>query len=405
MELLDRFLKLVSFETTSNEESETCPSTPGQKVIGAWIVEDMKKMGISDAYMDEHGYVYGTIPANTDKDIPVYGLIAHMDTAPDASGKDIKARLTDVYDGGDILLNEDKKIYLSPKDYPAMKNHIGKRLIVTDGTTLLGADDKAGVAEILTAAEEILKSDKPHGTIKLGFTPDEEIGRGADLFNVEAFGATYAYTVDGGTLGEIEYENFNAASASIVINGKSIHPGDAKNKMINASLVAMEINSLLPEKETPFYTEGYEGFFHLTGMEGACEQAKMHYIIRDHSMDKFLEKKEVMKKVIASINAKYGPDTAVLDIKDSYYNMREKIEPCMFLIDQVKDAFKELNVSAVTVPIRGGTDGARLSFMGLPCPNLCTGGANYHGRFEYAVYEDMITVKELLKIMMWNVAK
>lgn len=405
MDVIERFLELVSYETTSNEECENCPSTPGQLVLGKKIVEDMKKMGIEDAMMDEHGYIYGTIPANTDKELPVYGLIAHMDTAPDASGKDIKARVTDIYEGGDILLNEEKKIFLSPNDYPALNNVIGKRLVVTDGTTLLGADDKAGVAEILTAAEEIINSDKPHGTIKIGFTPDEEIGRGADLFDVEKFGANYAYTVDGGTLGEIEYENFNAAGAVITINGKSIHPGEAKGKMINASLVAMELNSLLPANETPYYTEGYEGFYHLTGIEGACEQAKMHYIVRDHSMDKFLERKQVMTDVVEKINSRYGAGTAVLDMKDSYYNMREKIEPCMFLIDQAMDALSELGVEGITVPVRGGTDGARLSFMGLPCPNLCTGGANYHGRFEYLVVEDAILVKDMLKTMMYNIAK
>jgi len=405
MELLGRFLNYVSFETTSDEESETCPSTEGQKVLGAEVVKDLINIGIKDAHMDEHGYVYGAIPANCDRDIPTYGLIAHMDTAPDASGKDIKARVTEPYEGGDILLNEEKKIYLSPKDYPALNGFIGKHLIVTDGTTLLGADDKAGLAEIVTACEEIIKSDKPHGTIRVGFTPDEEIGRGADLFDVKGFGADYAYTVDGGRLGEIEFENFNAASCTVRINGKSIHPGDAKGKMINASLVAMEFNSLLPEKETPFYTEGYEGFYHVTAMSGACENATIHYIIRDHSMEKFIERKETVKKIASTLNVKYGEGTVEIEVKDSYYNMREKIEPCMFLIDQAMDALRELGVEPKAAPIRGGTDGARLSFEGLPCPNLCTGGENYHGRFEYAVLEDMETVKEMLKLMMWNVAK
>lgn len=399
MNLTERFLKYVSFETTSNEENECCPSTEGQKVLGAEIVKDLIEIGVKDAHMDEHGYVYGTIPANTDDAVPVYGLIAHMDTAPDASGKDIKARVTDVYEGGDILLNAEKQIYLSPSEYPALNGFVGKHLIVTDGTTLLGADDKAGVAEIVTACEEIIKSNLPHGTIKIGFTPDEEIGRGADLFDVEGFGANYAYTVDGGRLGEIEYENFNAASCVVTINGKSIHPGDAKGKMINASLVAMEFNTLLPDMETPFYTEGYEGFYHLTGMQAQCESGHMHYIIRDHDMDKFNKRKEVMKKVAEAINLKYGENTVTLEIKDSYYNMREKIEPCMFLIDRAKDALTTLGVTPKVVPVRGGTDGARLSFMGLPCPNLCTGGENYHGRFEYAVVEDMETVKEMLKIL------
>lgn len=399
MNLSDRFLKYVSFETTSNEECEKCPSTEGQLALGREIVKDLIEIGVKYAHMDEHGYVYGTIPANTDEAVPVYGLIAHMDTAPDASGHDIKARITDVYEGGDVVLNAEKGIVLSPSEYPALNGFIGKHLIVTDGTTLLGADDKAGVAEIITACEEIIKSDLPHGTIKIAFTPDEEIGRGADLFDVEGFGADYAYTVDGGRLGEIEYENFNAASCTVTINGKSIHPGEAKGKMINASLVAMEFNTLLPDMETPFYTEGYEGFYHLTGMQAQCESGFMHYIIRDHDMDKFNKRKDVMRKVADAINAKYGENTVVIDIKDSYYNMREKIEPCMFLIDRAKDALTSLGVTPKVVPIRGGTDGARLSFMGLPCPNLCTGGENFHGRFEYAVLEDMETVKELLKIL------
>lgn len=399
MNLSDRFLKYVSFETTSNEECEKCPSTEGQLALGREIVKDLIEIGVKYAHMDEHGYVYGTIPANTDEAVPVYGLIAHMDTAPDASGHDIKARITDVYEGGDVVLNAEKGIVLSSSEYPALNGFIGKHLIVTDGTTLLGADDKAGVAEIITACEEIIKSDLPHGTIKIAFTPDEEIGRGADLFDVEGFGADYAYTVDGGRLGEIEYENFNAASCTVTINGKSIHPGEAKGKMINASLVAMEFNMLLPDMETPFYTEGYEGFYHLTGMQAQCESGIMHYIIRDHDMDKFNKRKDVMRKVADAINAKYGENTVVIDIKDSYYNMREKIEPCMFLIDRAKDALTGLGVTPKVVPIRGGTDGARLSFMGLPCPNLCTGGENFHGRFEYAVLEDMETVKELLKIL------
>lgn len=287
MTVIDRFLKLVSYETTSDENSETCPSTPNQKVLGAELVRQMQELGIADAQMDEHGYVYGTIPANCEKELPVLGLIAHMDTSPDASGKDIKARITDVYPGGDIVLNEEKGIVLSPKDFPSLLRNTGKHLIVTDGTTLLGADDKAGVAEILSAAELLLSSDKPHGVIRIGFTPDEEIGRGADLFDVKGFGADYAYTVDGGTLGEVEYENFNAASAKLVFHGRSVHPGDAKGKMISAMLAAIDFNALLPEDEIPACTEGYEGFYHLTEMSGTVEEATLSYIIRDHSREKF----------------------------------------------------------------------------------------------------------------------
>lgn len=404
MNVIDRFLTLVSFDTTSDEASETCPSTPNQKTLGAEIVRQMQAMGIQDAHMDAHGYVYGTVPANCEKSIPVYGLIAHMDTSPDASGRDIKARITAPYQGGDVVLNEEKGIVLSPKDYPTLKNHVGKRLIVTDGTTLLGADDKAGVAEILTAAEILLHSDRPHGTLKIGFTPDEEIGRGADLFDVKGFCADYAYTVDGGAIGELEYENFNAAAARITIHGKSIHPGSAKDKMVNASLVAMELHSLLPALETPFYTEGYEGFFHLVGMTGETESAELTYIIRDHDRAKFEARKAVMEKVCAEIDRRYGKGTAELQMRDSYYNMKEKIEPCMFLIENAKAAMRQLGIEPVVTPIRGGTDGARLSFEGLPCPNLCTGGENFHGRFEYIPAEDMETISELLAAILYNAA-
>lgn len=401
MEQIDRFLKLVSIESTSCEDSDTCPSTPSQMNVAKEIVSQLKDIGITDAEIDEHGYVYATIEANCDKQIPVYGLIAHMDTSPDASGKDIKARVTDVYDGGNIVLNEEKGIVLSPDEFPELLRHVGKHLVVTDGTTLLGADDKAGASEIIAAAELIMKSEKKHGKIRLGFTPDEEIGRGADLFDVAKFGADFAYTVDGGEIGEIEYENFNAASASITINGKSVHPGSAKNKMVNASLVAIELNALLPEYETPYYTEGYEGFFHLTDINGECEKAELHYIIRDHDMDTFMKRKTVMENAVKAVNDKYGDGTAVLTLRDSYFNMKEKIEPYMFLIEDLKTVFANNGISAECVPIRGGTDGARLSFEGLPCPNICTGGANYHGRFEYAVCEDMAKITTVLADLLW----
>ena len=405
MTVIDRFLKLVSYPTTSDENSETCPSTPRQLALAEELVRQMQDMGISDAHVDADGYVYGTIPANCEKNIPVYGLIAHMDTSPDAPGENIRARITEAYTGGDVVLNEEKHIVLSPEEYPQLKNAVGKRLIVTDGTTLLGADDKAGVAEILSAAELLLTSDRAHGTVKLAFTPDEEIGRGADRFDVAGFGADYAYTVDGGAIGELEYENFNAASAKIVIRGKSIHPGSAKGQMVNAALVAMELHGLLPALETPYYTDGYEGFYHLTDLQGETEQAELHYIIRDHDRAKFEDRKAVMQKVCAEIDRRYGAGTVELTLRDSYYNMKEKIEPCMFLIENAKQAMEQLGIEPKIVPIRGGTDGARLSFEGLPCPNLCTGGENFHGRFEYIPAEDMESITQLLAVMLWNLAE
>lgn len=405
MTVIERFLRFVSFHTTSDENSETCPSTMRQLALAQELVRQMQDMGISDAHADAHGYVYGTVPANCDRPLPVYGLIAHMDTAPDAPGENIRARITDVYDGGDILLNKEKGIILSPAEYPQLRHSIGKHLIVTDGTTLLGADDKAGIAEILAAAELLLQSDRPHGTIRLAFTPDEEIGRGADLFDVAGFGADYAYTVDGGAIGEIEYENFNAAAVKITIHGKSIHPGSAKGKMVNASLVAMELHSLLPALDTPYYTDGYEGFYHLTDLRGETEQAELQYIIRDHDRTKFEGRKAVMQKVCAEIDRRYGIGTVELTIRDSYYNMKEKIEPCMFLIENAKAAMEQTGIIPRVVPIRGGTDGARLSFEGLPCPNLCTGGENFHGRFEYIPVEDMQAITQFLAALMWNAAE
>lgn len=405
MTVIERFLHFVSFHTTSDENSETCPSTMRQLALAQELVRQMQDMGISDAHVDAHGYVYGTVPANCDRPLPVYGLIAHMDTAPDAPGENIRARITDIYDGGDILLNKEKGIILSPAEYPQLRHSIGKHLIVTDGTTLLGADDKAGIAEILAAAELLLQSDRPHGTIRLAFTPDEEIGRGADLFDVAGFGADYAYTVDGGAIGEIEYENFNAAAVKITIHGKSIHPGSAKGKMVNASLVAMELHSLLPALDTPYYTDGYEGFYHLTDLHGETEQAELQYIIRDHDRTKFEGRKAVMQKVCAEIDRRYGIGTVELTIRDSYYNMKEKIEPCMFLIENAKAAMEQTGIIPRVVPIRGGTDGARLSFEGLPCPNLCTGGENFHGRFEYIPVEDMQAITQFLAALMWNAAE
>ena len=382
----ERFLRYVSFDTQSDEFSETCPSTSKQKKLGAYLVEEMLAMGIADAHMDDNGYVYGTVPG--DSSLPTIGLIAHMDTSPDASGADIKARIVE-YNGGDICLNEEKGIFLKEEDYPSLKRHHGKHLIVTDGTTLLGADDKAGIAEIMTAAELLLTTGTNHAPLKIGFTPDEEIGRGADLFDVKGFAADYAYTADGGAIGEIEYENFNAAGAKVVFHGLNIHPGSAKDKMVNSQYIAMEYQSLLPAVQKPEYTEGYEGFIHLTDMQGEVEQSTLRYIIRDHDMDKFEEKKAIMAAAADFINRKYGKGTCELTVKNSYFNMKKCIEPVMYVVDRAKTAMRLAGMDPVEVPIRGGTDGARLSYEGLPCPNLCTGGENYHGRFEYIPVEDM----------------
>lgn len=394
----ERFLRYVQFDTQSDENSETCPSTDKQKVFGAALVEEMLAMGITDAHMDADGYVYGTVPG--DPRLPTIGLIAHMDTAPDAPGANVRARVLE-HTGGDVILNEKLGIRMREEDFPSLKAHLGQHLIVTDGTTLLGADNKAGIAEILTAAEFLLRTRMSHATLKIGFTPDEEIGRGADKFDVEKFGADYAYTVDGGTVGEIEYENFNAAGATVSFNGLNIHPGSAKDKMVNSQLIAMEFQSLLPIHQRPECTEGYEGFIHLIGMEGSVENSTLRYIIRDHDMEKFLEKKRIMEKTAAFLNGKYGDGTVTLTIRDSYFNMKEKIEPCMYIVERAMKAMEDVGMNPRTVPIRGGTDGARLSFMGLPCPNLCTGGQNFHGKFEYITVEDMdLCAQMLVKLLM-----
>jgi len=389
----ERFLRYVSFETTSDEASQTCPSTGKQKLLAAALVEEMLSMGITDAHMDENGYVYGTVPG--DEGLPTIGLIAHMDTSPDAPGGNITPRIVE-YTGGDVCLNKEKGIFLREADYSSLKRNRGKHLIVTDGTTLLGADDKAGIAEILTAAQILLERGGKHATLKIGFTPDEEIGRGADRFDVKGFGADYAYTADGGTVGEIEYENFNAASAKVVVHGLSIHPGSAKDKMVNAQLIAMEYAALLPVQQRPEYTEGYEGFIHLTDMEGHVERSQLSYIIRDHDLEKVQEKKAIMAAAADFINRKYGESTLELTIQDSYFNMKKCIEPCMYVVDRAKEAMRQAGMEAREVPIRGGTDGARLSYEGLPCPNLCTGGENYHGRFEYIPVEDMEQCVQML---------
>ena len=387
MTIYERFLKYVSYPTTSDENNECCPSTEGQMVLAKELVKELLEIGVADARVDEHGYVYGSIPANCEG-MPSIGFIAHMDTASDAPGENIKAKMIE-YKGGDILLNEEQGISLRLEDYPYVAELSGQRLIVTDGTTLLGADDKAGIAIIMSAAEAILKSDIKHGKICIGFTPDEEIGRGADLFDVEGFGADYAYTLDGGGLGEIEYENFNAASAVVKVHGRAIHPGSAKGKMVNAARICCEFDSMLTPDQIPEMTEGYEGFHHMIDIQGETEEAVSRYIIRDHSKEKFAAIKAEFESVAATLNAKYGEGTVELIIRDSYYNMVEVLQDKMYVVDRATEAMKRVGMTPFAIPIRGGTDGARLSFMGLPCPNLPTGGGNYHSRYEYVSVDAM----------------
>ena len=397
MNVIERFLKYVAVDTESVEDAACFPSSEKQKDLAKILVEELAAIGAQNPRMDEYGYVYATIPATSDKKVPVLGFLAHMDTSPAMSGKDVKPRIVKNYDGGKIVLNEKENIFMDAAMFPSLTHNEGKDLIVTDGTTLLGADDKAGIAEIMTMAE-ILLADKtiPHGTIQIAFTPDEEVGAGVDHFDVDGFGAEFAYTVDGGALGEIEYENFNAASGRLKIHGQSIHPGSAKGKMVNALLVGMEFQQMLPVAQNPAYTEGYEGFFHLDRMTGGVEEAELFYIIRDHDKAKFEEKKARFEKTAEFINEKYGAGTVECKVQDSYYNMKEKVEPYMFLIDNATKAMEDLGIAPIITPIRGGTDGARLSFMGLPCPNLCTGGENYHGKFEYVPVQDMEKIVEFL---------
>lgn len=382
MTLKERFLNYVSFDTQSDPNSDTYPSTAKQLTLLNLLVEEMLFMGLSDVEIDENGYAMGTIPATPGmENIPTIGFIAHVDTAPDMSGKGVNPQIIEDYDGNDIVLNSE--VTMTVSYFPELASLKGHTLITTDGTTLLGADDKAGVAEIMTAAAYLMEhSEIPHGNIRIGFTPDEEIGRGVDYFNVKKFGAQFAYTVDGGIEGELEFENFNAAEAKITIKGRNIHPGYAKDKMINALQVAMRLNDLLPAVERPEYTQGYEGFFHLTQMEGTVDHATMEYIIRDHARDKFEQKKKLLEEAIAFLNLQYGP-IIELDLKDQYYNMQEMVEPYPQLIDKAFHAMELAGVTPIVRPIRGGTDGSRLSYMGLPCPNLFTGGMNFHGRYEY----------------------
>lgn len=398
--LVERFLKYVKYDTTSDESSTCVPSTESQMAFAKVLKDELETLGLKDVNLDENGYIMATLPSNIEKDVPVVGFIAHMDTSPDMSGKDVKPMIVNNYDGGDIVLNEERDIVLSPRDFPELIEYIGNDLITTDGTTLLGADNKAGIAEIVTAMEYLINNPQiPHGTIKIGFTPDEEIGRGADHFDVEGFGANFAYTVDGGPVGELEYENFNAASARIVIQGRNVHPGTAKNKMLNSIEIGTELASMMPKNEKPEYTEQYEGFYHLVHFSGTVEESKMAYIIRDHDKDKFENKKNTLKAIVNLLNYKYG-DIILLEIKDSYYNMKEKIEDHMYIVELAKDAMSDIGITPKIQPIRGGTDGSRLSYEGLPCPNIFTGGLNFHGKFEYISIQGMeLAVKTILKIV------
>ena len=393
--LLDKFLRYVAVETTSDENSETQPSAARELDLLKMLRDELEKMGIK-AELDEYGYVMATIPANTRKKIPTIGFIAHVDTAPDASGKDIKPQIIKKWDGKDIVLNKKKNIVLRTAEFPEMLQYKGQTMITTDGTTLLGADDKAGVAEIMWAAQYLTEHPEiKHGAIKIGFTPDEEIGRGVVKFDVKKFGAQYAYTMDGGEIGELEYENFNAAGAKIHIQGSNIHPGYGKDKMVNAMLIGMELNAMLPEEQRPRYTQGYEGFFHLTSFNGTVEEATMSYIIRDHDRAKFEEKKALMTAIVKFLNQKYGK-VVKLELKHQYYNMRQEVEPHFFIVEKAIKAMEMAGIKPKVQPIRGGTDGANLSFMGLPCPNLFAGGHNFHGKLEYVPLESMEKAAEVI---------
>jgi len=399
--ILDRFLRYVQIDTQSDEDSQTFPSTKKQFDLANLLEKELKEIGLANVEVDTYGYVTATLPSNTDMKIPIIGFLAHMDTAPDMSGENVIPQVFENYNGKNIPINTDLDLCLSVKDFPELKNYTGQTIITASGKTLLGADDKAGIAEIMTAMEYLVKHPEiKHGTIKIAFTPDEEVGKGVDYFDVKKFGADYAYTVDGGPIGELEYENFNAASATIKIQGRNIHPGYAKGKMINALLVATEINSMLPVNERPELTENYEGFFHITKLNGTVENSELHYIIRDHDKGKFENKKIFIRDIVNLINTKYNQPIATLELKDQYYNMREKIEPVYQIVEQAKQAMIEVGVKPEIKPVRGGTDGARLSYMGLPCPNIFTGGHNYHGKFEYVVLESMEkSVQVIIKII------
>ena len=403
MTVVDRFLKYVTFATQSDEESGITPSTSGQRVFAEALVKELEALGLEEISLDDNSYLMATLPSNMeDKEVPTIGFISHLDTSPDMSGEGVKPRIVS-YAGGDIVLNEAENIVLSPRMFPEMEQYIGQDLIVTDGTTLLGADDKAGVAAIISAVAYLKEHPEiKHGKIRIGFTPDEEIGAGADHFDVEKFGCEFAYTVDGGEIGELEYENFNAAAAKVVFSGRNVHPGTAKDKMVNASLLAVEFASMLPADQRPETTEGYEGFFHLTTMMGSVEQAVLQYIVRDHSLELFEQKKQLLEQITAQLNKKY-PGIVSLEMHDQYYNMREIVEPKKYIVDLASEAMEAVGVKPQIKPIRGGTDGARLSFMGLPCPNLFTGGHNFHGRYEYipipSLQKSMETVVKIAELV------
>lgn len=390
-ELIRRLTTYVKIDTQSDESVDTCPTTPGQLVLARLLVDELKDIGMQDVTIDENGYVMATLPANTDKaNVTTIGFLAHVDTATDMTGANVNPQLVRDYDGQDIVLNASDNVVLSPKDFPALSGYVGHTLVTTDGTTLLGADNKAGIAEIMTAMNYLIRNpDIKHGKIRVAFTPDEEIGRGAHRFDVAAFGAEYAYTMDGGPLGELEYESFNAAAARITIRGKNVHPGTAKDKMINAAKIGMALNAKLPAAEAPESTENYEGFFHLISFNATVEEAKLHYIIRDHDRDLFNARKELMVAIVEELQQRYGQDCVTLELKDQYYNMREKIEPVRHIVDIAHDAMTSLGIAPIVKPIRGGTDGSQLSFKGLPTPNIFTGGENYHGRYEFVSVDNM----------------
>ncbi|MCF2709915.1 peptidase T [Bacteroides pyogenes] len=390
MNLVDRFLKYVSFDTQSDESTGVTPSTPKQMVFAEYLKAELEALGLEEITLDEHGYLFATLPSNVEKEVPVIGFISHMDTSPDMTGKDVSPRIVENYDGTDISLSAEGNIVLSPAQFPELLAHKGEDLIVTDGKTLLGADDKAGIAEIISAMEFLKEHPEiKHGKIRVGFNPDEEIGLGAHKFDVEKFGCEWAYTMDGGEVGELEFENFNAASAKIVFQGRNVHPGYAKNKMINSIRIAQRFIEMVPAQEAPEHTSGYEGFYHLIGFQGEVEQSTLSYIIRDHDCDKFEHRKKEMERFVARINAEYGEATATLEMRDQYYNMREKIEPVMHIIDVAFAAMEAVGVKPNVKPIRGGTDGAQLSFKGLPCPNIFAGGMNFHGRYEFIPVQSM----------------
>lgn len=399
--LLERFLRYVQIDTQSDEDSETYPSTQKQFNLARLLEKELNELGLKNVEVDQYGYVTATLLSNIDKEVPVIGFLAHMDTAPDMSGENVKPQIFENYNGKNIIINKDLDVCLSVKEFPELKNYKGQTIITASGKTLLGADDKAGIAEIITAIEYLIKNPEiKHGTIKVAFTPDEEIGKGVDYFDVKKFGADYAYTVDGGPIGELEYDNFNAASATVKIQGRNIHPGYAKGKMINSILVATELNEMLPVGQRPELTTGYEGFFHIVKFNGIVENSEIKYIIRDHDKTKFEYKKTLIQDVVNLVNKKYNQEVAILETKDQYYNMRKKVEPVIHIVEQAKQAMIEVGVKPDVKPIRGGTDGARLSYMGLPCPNIFTGGHNYHGKYEFIPLESMEkAVQVILKII------